>query len=326
MSPWIRYNAQLDLRENLRAAIRKGGYTQARAANLSGIPMSRLGNRLNGASWFAREEVEALSELLGIPVVDLLGGSIFRNDPKEAEFDFCPARLSRDIGDGRQGQMKPSESSDDRERAICCVCGILRFWASKLHGTTFIDDLQPEERMVEDLSCDNCGKPTRHALLRRDHLRNAAEEQDHAPLAAAQALHKRDELIERMRGFNVAVEFRVLAALKNHKTPPTLMYEYDESRSQWLFEVNSAAPVRVQLETLQDNWQEVASGKFTNDITWDPAGGVAVFGSSDAWTEATDELMTDLARFLTVERRRMVLEINRDIARAQFSVSEREQR
>ena len=118
----------------------------------------------------------------------------------------------------------------------------------------------------------------------------------------------------------------MLAALKNHKTPPTLMYEYDESRSQWLFEVNSAAPVRVQLETLQDNWQEVASGKFTNDITWDPAGGVAVFGSSDAWTEATDELMTDLARFLTVERRRMVLEINRDIARAQFSVSEREQR
>jgi hypothetical protein len=317
---WIRINGQEELRQNVRRAIKTAGFTQDKAARAAGIKYSRLIGCLGSYSWFTEAEVYAIAKIVKTPASGLIGESIFRGEPREPEFDFMPERFERPSHTPTKRAAEP-----DRERAICCVCGSLRLWATRTHGSTYVGDLEPEARMTKQLTCETCAEPTRHALLRTDPDRNVAEEQDHTPLASALALRERNELIERMRGFNVDVDLCAIKTAQKDRAP-VVDYQYDASKSQWRFELNTAAPYRVQLDTLRSTWDEVASGQFSEKISWNPEDGVWTHASPDSWAEATDELVNDLTRFLVVEKRRLVQEVNDDVARRQFASDDSERR
>lgn len=317
---WMRINGQVELRENVRKAIKQAGLTQHQAATMAGMKYARLVGCLGKNSWWDLREVYAIGKVVKVPAHELIGDSIFKGDPREQEFNFAPSSSSRST---RGVPPKIPAVQGCRERAICCSCGTLRLWATNTQGSTYLGDLEPHGRMLKDLACATCGESTRHALLRDGAHKDVAEEQDRAPSASARACRERDAFVQRMRGFNVEVTFRRIKPLKSADKAPVVDLEYDHSKSQWRFEVNEAAPALVQLEVLRRTWSEVATGEFSEGVTWDPQeSGIWAYASQNGWGEATDELVSDLTRFLDVERRRLVQDINDEVSRQEFSVDE----
>src|SRR4051794_28366605 len=86
-SYWMRRNGQEELRENLRAAVKERGWTLTRAAKEADVKYGRMTAALAAQRWFLREEVEAFAEVLEATSIELMGKSVFKDDPGVEAFD-----------------------------------------------------------------------------------------------------------------------------------------------------------------------------------------------------------------------------------------------
>lgn len=296
MSVWVRINAQLELRENIRTSAKERRLTQRQLADGARIKFTRLTTCLNQPGWLTKDEVEAIARVLEMSVDELLGGSIFKGDPREQTFNFRP------LAHGGAPLAEQAPPPAERKRAMCCVCGALRFWSTV--GTSFVPDLEPQARMLRDLTCATCREVTRHALLKaNDEYRDTAERSDYAPTRGEQTQRAVQDLIERITSFNGDVAFRVFGE-GTKDVPPTVAYKWDESKSRWRFEINPCAPAAVQLSALREAWKDVASGQFEG-VDWDPRRGVSIRPGASSWSTAVDDLIRDLQTRSAVERRRI---------------------
>jgi transcriptional regulator with XRE-family HTH domain len=326
---WVRINGQRDLRENLRSAIKAAGMTQDAAAKQAGVSYTRLTAGLAGNRWFERDEVLAFARVLQIAPAKLMGGSIFRNQrDRYVEFDHSPSELVEDSQQRAEQQQKEDEERErasrrGRTRAICCVCGSLRTcrgdryrWEPSLAEGGY----RPRDghRVTEELKCFECKTVTTHAVLLLSDERDAAEVADRRPSRSALALGERDRLIERLREFNVVVNYRP----GYHSTKPgktetfySSGYEFNSNTMQWEIFLDENMPPRLQVTMLESHWAKIASGDHPG-VDWDPKDGVGISPTTTAWEMAADDLMKDVQRFLDVERTRMVLEIREEYADA----------
>jgi len=298
---WVRLNGQYELRENLRAAIRAAGISRAEAARRAEMKYSRLTAGLNGSTWLRREEAETLCAVLGITIEAVLGNSIFKGSPNEAEFDHQPPWSYLRRSERANAQRTTVEI---RGRALCCQCGGLTRVTKALPG--FVpegpddDGLSRGRRLVANLECETCRETTPHALLRVG-TSDPAEAANRAPTCEQSARREREALIQRLAEFGVEVHFRAQRKKDRAKGYVTA-YEYDESKHCWRIEVDPNAPTRVQVDVISECWRHISEDDHGSDVDWNPREGVISTGSSKAWDRATDELLDDITRVLSAER------------------------
>ena len=85
----VRLNAQAELRENLRTILRERRISQHGAALRIGMNQPRMTSCLNG-TWFTREVVQALADMLDLSFDELAGDSGFKGDRDLDRFDTAP--------------------------------------------------------------------------------------------------------------------------------------------------------------------------------------------------------------------------------------------
>ncbi|MCD4525250.1 helix-turn-helix domain-containing protein [Nocardioides sp. cx-173] len=311
-------NGQEELRANLRAAIKEAGLTQSGAAAAAGVTYTHLTGGLKGDNWLKREAVEALAKVLGTGSADLMGGSIFKEQrDRYAAFDRAPDSVLawRQEQEAAQTQ-RLADLAEGRTRALCCECGALRTCTTRgLYPTPENSSPGPHGRFIRTLHCSSCDAQTVHAILRADEDRDCAEKWDAAPTASDLGRKELDELIQRVTSFGVDIHLRPRGK-KQRAQEYACLYEYDESKSQWRIEVDPNIPVRAQIELLDYAWRSIAMNDF-GDVQWNPKQDGTVLKPSDSgWAQATDDLMSDLSRFLTLERRRLVQHVQDQVAAA----------
>jgi len=313
---WVRINGQAEMRENVRRELKASPLTQRKAADLAGMKYTRLTAFLAEQTWWSREDLERITSVLlatgrKVTMEGLQGGSIFRDDPwsKLKAFQYRPDR-------GQETTDDPTSTDVEvgvEVRALCCTCGRLRK-VDVINGDSPTDG-EDELRWVLELQCLTCDRYTVHAVLRHGEHRDHAETVDHEPTNAEVAVAELQALVDRIAGFNVEVAFRPLPRYKAYKDkePISIRYEFDESKSHWLIEVSPRLAPSTQLAILADVWRRIATDDH-DGIDWDPKTGVICQVGDNEWKRATDELVEDIDRFLRVEQRRMVADINDDIS------------
>lgn len=78
----IRANGQATLRGNVRSALKERHITQTAAAERADIPYWRLVSCLAANSWFREHEVYAIAAIVGLDFDELVGDSVFQDDPR----------------------------------------------------------------------------------------------------------------------------------------------------------------------------------------------------------------------------------------------------
>lgn len=315
----VRRNGQAQLRENLRAAIKQAGRTQSSVAAAAGVKYTHLAGGLNGNNWMTRDAVAALARELEVSVDELMGTSIFKDQTDRfAEFDDTKQRLARRAAEvAAEQKARCGEIAAGKTRALCCTCGSLRtiptkgIYAMDSEGESWgFSDRRGGGRYLRTMKCFTCGEQTRHAILRADDNRDVAEQWDQAPTLLSLARAELAAELERLAGFNVEVTFRQQRR-KNRTKGFAVAYDYDEAKSQWRIEIDPNLPPRAQVRLLKSTWDKIARNEF--DVDWDPRDGVIVAPSDTCWEAVTDDLMQDMTRFLSVERRKLVQQARDDI-------------
>lgn len=312
---WVRDNGQAELRDNIDTVLRDRGSNRSRLARETGLKYSQIAAAFAG-SWMSRELVETIADHLELDVDELVGASIFKDD-RERYIDF----------DYRPGTRPPSALDDEKTlaeqghaRAICCTCGSLRL-TSKLTYTGGGFDHQTEAgRMLADLHCRTCDEVTRHAELRVDDNRNVAEQVDQAPTRDALARQELDALVKRLARFNVRVKFERSWCEDLIDEGYVHVYWWDPPKKRWYIQLDPAAPVRLQIKAAEDMWSYLSTGKHV------PSDGsyLGYRSGTSHWDAAVEDLVADLDRFIDVERRRMVADLNDQIAQQGATENDRD--
>ena len=312
---WIRRNGQAEMRENVRAALKQARISQSAAAKQAGIGYPHLVGALGRSSWFTREDIDALAELLEMSADELIGGSIFKDQrDRHAEFDHAPPevvewRAQRDA----ELEQEAAEHADatrvgpGRTRALCCECGALRT-CSDSRG--LIADESPESqwcigsrrgRFTIHLQCSSCREVTRHAALRTDVNRDQAEQFMRIPTRLDEAIRERDDLLARLADFNVHVE--MVDEVDYQERGHCALIDY---RDGWSIQLAASLPPRAQVAALEQSWKWIASGDF--GVKWNVQKKGLVFGLKETvWSTVADELVEDIERLVNMERRRLAL-------------------
>lgn len=316
---WARINGQAELRANLRAALKAARLTQAAAATEAGVKYTHLVGGLNGNNWLTEAAVIQIAVVLDVEPQELVGGSIFKGQrDRYPDFDYLPPEYER------LNQPPPSpvpvaeaRATGTRTRALCCECGALRTCSTRgLYPYNESEEYGFQGRpgrFVVTMKCTVCDAQTRHAVMRVDENRDCAEQWDHAPTNSDLARQELQALINRLHGFGVEIHYRT----RNEKSRAkgyAAGYSYDQSKSCWRIELDPNAPYRIQHELLSRSWNDIARDDF-GDISWDPreTGTIMTPGDS-AWQETTTELLEDVTRFLSVERRRLIQHVEDRVA------------
>ncbi|WP_166390266.1 helix-turn-helix domain-containing protein [Nocardioides ochotonae] len=323
----IRLNGQAEMRDIINTAIAEAGLNMSALSRETGIKYSRLYGGLRGKAWLHRRDVDAIANFLNIDVEDLIGGSIFKGDPRQSEFDYWPGPSRRVEPIDVDGTDLPER----RTRALCCGCGSLAVvphwadaedtWETHGHSTAGFDGKDHEHpfgsrgRLTRELRCDRCRRTTTHALLARHRARDAAEQYDHAPTMEEFARKDRDALVGRLAEFGVTVTFK--PQRKKLRTKGyAIKYWFDTGESRWRIDVDPNLPTRLQVTQVEGAWKSISTGDH-GDIDWDPRDGVIRAPGDHGWDTATAELLTDVDRFLEVEKRRLAQHIRDGIAAQQ---------
>ncbi len=319
---WLRINAQRDLRENIRSAIKAAGMTQRAAADAAQMKYTRLSTCLNNNAWIRQEEVEALGAALQVSAADLLGDSIYAGDPRSKDFSHRPdwyfeaheqkyrKKLEAEIQKPRAHRLR---------RALCCVCGAMTRVNQAEIDLADRDDARlaqyddpgilPGYSIENRLAgrrmwlavCSTCGVATDHALLNDIPTHSgpdALEKYLPGPSADDNARVERDELVRRMEGFGVEVHWRPIGTKKFRRDHyvPAVSVEWDESKSVWRVEVNPEHTPTLQLGSLRGVWEVIA----LNKTEWWTEAGMhpgqrAVTGPNDrAFERAVDGLVEEI--------------------------------
>lgn len=317
---WVRVNGQRELRNNLRTALKEAGLTQSAAARQAGVGEARVTNGLGttNTNWLSRETVTALADLLEISVDELVGDSIFVDQRDQRErFHYRPPEFDAlDRRDAERAAKKKAEresrAAKGSTRALCCECGALRTCSAKRYRVERLD-LHGGRRYMEKLKCSTCDEVTMHAVLIGKGDRDKAEELDRQPTRYALALRERDQLIERLREFNVKVTFRPGRTSKESDLFLFNYYGFNSNTMQWEIYLDENLPPRAQVQMLAYDWERISSGD-RRDIDWDPREGVWTDARDSDWDKAADDLVADIDRFLSIERERMVFDIRDELA------------
>lgn len=301
--------AQAELRDHVRAALSEQGLRHRDLADVLGLAQAPMSQRMIGNQWFSESEVAATAAYLSKSLDDLMAGSYYRKDAHQAWLNAEAERTAKE----RAKRQSP--------RALCCECATLRIIPVAEYRDLDGGSLRSMKgRYVGSFYCEHCGTETKHAVLRDlsanpDELESMLAE----PTAEQVAAKERDQLINRLVGFNVDVRYRRLGTRKyriEHGVP-IVGFEYDDSKSQWRIEVNPDAPPSIQVTKIKRAWEVISTDEdgYWNDGDLGSAEeGAWLLANDRAWESVASHLETEIVRATATEKLKLVVEIQDNIA------------
>jgi hypothetical protein len=316
------YRAQKTLRENIRTALADRGLKYRALAEVLDLPVAHVGNRMN-AQWWHRHEVEAVAAFFDMGHDELLGDSLYKGDPeirrrRMAELDEA-RRERRERKAAQEAERKAAaEARRHSARALCCDCGSLNLVDTRDMTDAWLGGSARQAlqgRWVGTHSCGQCGKETRHAVLKDAATADGLEDVLRKKTAEQEAREKVTALVTRLVGFNIDVHYRSLGKRKYRMKNGTPIggVEYDESKSQWRVELNHEVPAIAQLPVLEEMWRVISTDdqEWWSDIEGGRTAGAWVFGAPgqvEVWSAVADALVDEIGRALDVEHTKLILE------------------
>jgi hypothetical protein len=308
------YRAQKTLRENIRTALADRGLKYRALAEVLDMPVAHVGNRMS-AQWWHRHEVEALATFSDMGRDELLGDSLYKGDPEIRRRRIAELDAAREQ---RVAEKKAaSEARRHSFRALCCDCGSLNLVDTRDMTDAWLGDNSHEAlkgRWVGTYACGQCGKETRHAVLKNTAARDDLEDVLRKKTAEQKAREKVTALVTRLVGFNIDVHYRSLGKRKYRMKngTPVGSVEYDESKSQWRVELNHEVPAIAQLPVLEEIWRVISTDdqEWWSDIEGGREAGAWVFDGPgvSSWPAVADALVEEIGRALDVEHTKLILE------------------
>lgn len=308
--------SQRDLCGNIRALLADRGLAHRHLAEVLGLPTAHVSNRMN-AQWWSRDEVQVVADFLEVPFDELLGESLFKDDPRleerrrerRAESRRVNAELRAERIAKQQGE---AQRDCDVTSALCCECGAMRKVSSRLSGLTLDDAGDVRGRMTKDLRCGRCGTTTTHALLRTGQFADAAEFAMYRPTREQNARRDLDKLIGRLRGFGVEVAEWDVNKRRTERWirqgADCLRVEFDASKAQWRFDLHPGVPALTLLPVLQRIWKCVALDGIDSEEweDYDITRGISYAPTASNYERSIDELLADLMQDENAIRRSII--------------------
>lgn len=294
-----RHFGQLALRRNLDKALRDAKMTRAFAAREAGVKYGHLVGALAGDVWLTREAASDLAEMLAVSRDDLVGDSIFKDEvDRYADFQGRPHAQQWEVGEEHDG-MPQEEVPLNRSRALCCGCGRLRLWDGKWDPRSVLD-LEPDRRMLTELTCATCDQLTWHAIM-RDHNeehRDCAERDMYPTPQGAEESRALQKQIDLVTTFNVDVHWsNSYLDADDREEGYCVVSLWDRAKSRWRVELEPSAPPAVLDAALTNAWTRIARGEKVHRY---------MFRDTGAWGRTADNVISDFQVYEAAERRRMI--------------------
>lgn len=325
---------QRTLRTNIRTVMADRGLKHRHLADLLDLPVPHVSNRLN-AQWWSREEVDVLADHFDLSPDELIGDSLFRDDPeversknrRRVERRQLNEKLRRERIERYREEEAAREAAEEKRRnsrgALCCGCGNLNpidmrdLVDSNLNGSAYE---ARAGRWVGTHWCAACESDTRHAILKAG-KKDLLEDHIYGQTSEQKAKAKLDSLVARLAGFWVDIHYRPIGSVKwrtrNGKVA-LVSFELDDSKGQWRIEINPQAPALAVLPLLERAWHVISTDDqdYWEGLGGLPTDGAWLFDGAGGWSAASAGLFEEIARHLDVEHTKLLLDV-RDQMRAE---------
>lgn len=300
---------QRELRGNIRTILTERGLKYRHLAEALEMPTPHVNNRM-GAQWWARDEVQAVADFLEVSFDELLGNSLFKGDPE------IQRRQEARRAETRATRAAEAEEAAERLKnsvpALCCECGAMRK-VGRNAGLALHDSGDIRGRMTKELRCEPCGTMTTHALLRTGEFADHAEALMRRPTKEQTARRDLDKLIGHLRAFGVEVaewtmSQRRTAYWTRSGGASALRVEFDESKSQWRFDLHPGVPALTLLPMLRRIWKCVALDGVDSEEweDYDIRTGISYSPTDSNYARSIDELLEDVMRDENAIRRSII--------------------